>query len=102
MGREKRAEGEGSGREVEGPSSVRTEGLGVRRGEAIPPNSRLMGGWYWPTTEAICLCRLLPCGPPPSAIRDDGMEAQGAGAGSLQRPLGQAAASGSTLAELSL
>ena len=39
---------------------------------------------------------------PPSAIRDDGMEAQGAGAGSLQRPLGQAAASGSTLAELSL
>ena len=65
MGREKRAEGEGSGREVEGPSSVRTEGLGVRRGEAIPPNSRLMGGWYWPATEAICLCRLLPCGPPP-------------------------------------
>lgn len=58
-------------------------------------------GWCWPAAVSICLCGLLPCGPPPSAVRDEGMEAQGAGAGS-QRPFGQAAASGSTLAELSL
>lgn len=70
------------------------------RAGGYPAPLQVDRGWCWPAAATICLCGLLPCGPP-SAVRDEGMEAQGAGGG-VSETFGQAAASGSTLAELSL